>query len=154
MIKAYRIVKRKWQHTAFDGEGARLYGGRWNNKGQACIYTSASESLAILEVLVHLNKSQLLSQYDIFELSLKPKQIMQLDPKHLPSNWMQDPAPSQTAEIGDQWLKSQASLALAVPSSVVMRESNYLLNPYHAEFPTLLKQANNLSLELDPRLLN
>lgn len=154
MIRTYRIVKRKWQHNAFDGEGARLYGGRWNNKGQACVYSSASESLAILEILVHLNKSQLLNEYDLFELTLKPKQIMQLNPKHLPNNWQQDPAPSQTADIGDQWLKSHASLALAVPSSVVSRETNYLLNPQHPEFNALIKQAKNLSLELDARLLN
>ena len=57
MITVYRIVKTKWAETAFDGEGARLFGGRWNSKGQSCVYLAGSESLAILEILVHLDNS-------------------------------------------------------------------------------------------------
>ncbi|WP_144431164.1 RES family NAD+ phosphorylase, partial [Pseudomonas syringae pv. coryli] len=52
MIAVYRLVKRKWLAQAFDGEGAKLYGGRWNSKGNACVYCAGSESLALLEVLV------------------------------------------------------------------------------------------------------
>ncbi|MBI5171468.1 MAG: RES domain-containing protein [Candidatus Melainabacteria bacterium] len=38
-----------------DGEGARLFGGRWNSPGLPAIYTSSHLSLAALELLVHLN---------------------------------------------------------------------------------------------------
>ena len=51
---AWRIVQAHVADRAFTGEGARRYGGRWNSKGFAVIYTSSSISLAILEVLVHI----------------------------------------------------------------------------------------------------
>ena len=49
----YRLAKAAF--TALDGEGARLFGGRWNSPGRPMIYTAASPSLAVLEVLVHLD---------------------------------------------------------------------------------------------------
>jgi hypothetical protein len=55
-IQAYRIVKRKFLSTAFSGEGARLYGGRWNSPGVAVVYTSSALSLAILEWRCHLSQ--------------------------------------------------------------------------------------------------
>ena len=55
MREAWRIVKEKHAATAFDGEGARVYGGRWNSVGARVVYVSATKSLAALETLVHLN---------------------------------------------------------------------------------------------------
>lgn len=53
--RAWRIVKEKHAATAFSGEGARLYGGRWNSVGTSLVYTSGTKALAALESLVHLN---------------------------------------------------------------------------------------------------
>src|SRR5204863_6047762 len=53
-VRAYRIFKPKHAATAFTGEGARLYGGRWNNKGTPMVYTAGSRALAALEMLVHV----------------------------------------------------------------------------------------------------
>lgn len=52
--RAWRLVKQKHAATAFDGDGARLFGGRWNAPGSRVIYTSTTLSLAALEILVHL----------------------------------------------------------------------------------------------------
>ena len=52
MITVWRLVTARFAATAFSGEGARLYGGRWNRKGAPMIYTAASQSLAMLEILV------------------------------------------------------------------------------------------------------
>ncbi|MEX2607338.1 MAG: RES family NAD+ phosphorylase, partial [Kiritimatiellia bacterium] len=60
MPTCYRLTKKKRVHTAFDGEGARLYGGRWNSKGTRMVYTSAAPSLAILETLVHVDSPTVL----------------------------------------------------------------------------------------------
>ena len=54
-MKVWRLCKRR--HAAFDGEGARLAGGRWNRPGGAVVYTSESLALAALELgdpLVHV----------------------------------------------------------------------------------------------------
>ncbi|RJG42455.1 RES family NAD+ phosphorylase [Motilimonas pumila] len=150
-LALYRIVKRKFSSSAFDGEGARLFGGRWNSKGKACVYLAGSESLAILEVLVHIQAPDILSQYDLFKLHVPRKQALFLS--DLPDNWRDDPAPYETAEMGDDWLASKASLALAVPSVIVPREWNFILNPKHAGFEAAISSAEQLNFTLDDRLL-
>ncbi|MFO7910312.1 MAG: RES domain-containing protein [Halomonas sp.] len=151
-VLAYRLVKRKWQETAFDGEGARLYGGRWNSKGNACVYVAGSESLALLEIMVHLEEYRLLAHYALLEISLDETSILRLSPQHWPDDWRDEPAPYSTAEIGDGWLSRQASLALAVPSVIVPREWNYLLNPAHPDFISVTREAKALDFLPDPRL--
>ena len=151
-IRAYRLVKRKWRQAAFDGEGARLYGGRWNSKGKACIYLAGSESLAMLEVMVHLDDYQLLTHYALLEVTLQKSSLMSLSADSLPKDWAVEPAPASTAEIGDNWLESQSSLALAVPSAVVPRERNYLINPQHSHFQALVNSATEIAFTPDKRL--
>ena len=151
-VRAYRLVKRKWRQAAFDGEGARLYGGRWNSKGKACIYLAGSESLAMLEVMVHLDDYQLLEHYALLEVTLQKSSLMSLSADSLPKDWAVEPAPASTAEIGDNWLESQSSLALAVPSAVVPRERNYLINPQHSHFQALVNSATEIAFTPDKRL--
>lgn len=151
-IRAYRLVKRKWRQAAFDGEGARLYGGRWNSKGKACVYLAGSASLAMLEVMVHLDDYQLLEHYTLLEVALQKSTVMSLSTESLPKDWAVEPAPASTAEIGDNWLESQSSLALAVPSAVVPRERNYLINPEHARFQALIDSAAEIAFTPDKRL--
>lgn len=147
----YRIVKRKWAGSAFDGEGARLFGGRWNSKGNPCVYTAGSESLALLEMLVHLNSGDILNQYCMIKISLPEDDVMYLP--SLPDGWQAEPAPPETARIGDEWIKSRQSLALRVPSVVVPRESNYLINPAHENIDKLLETAEAIAFDIDPRLV-
>ena len=154
MIQAYRIVKKKWANSAFDGEGARLYGGRWNSAGKSCVYVASTESLAILEVLVHLNDSTMFDDFTIFILSLEASDIMTLEHENLPDNWRENPAPSETAELGDEWLTSNLSAALATPSTIVPRELNYLLNTSHPRYKEIIATASELDLKLDSRLTN
>lgn len=153
MITGFRIVKRKWSANAFDGEGARLYGGRWNSQSQACVYLAGSESLAILEILVHLDNAKQLQDYRLFSVEIPEKQIMLMDANALPANWQEDPAPAETAELGDEWLNSQASLALCVPSSIVVRERNFVLNIQHPQFPSMMHSMVELPFSMDNRLL-
>ena len=63
MALAWRIVQTHVADHAFSGEGARRYGGRWNSKGHAVVYTSGSISLAILEILVHIQIYDILEEY-------------------------------------------------------------------------------------------
>lgn len=151
-IAAYRLVKQKWKSSAFDGEGARLYGGRWNSRGKPAIYLAGSQSLAMLEIMVHLNDYRLLSSYAMFELHIPAAEIADLPQNRIPPDWRAEPAPPSTAEIGDAWLDEGAGLALAVPSVVIPGERNYLLNPKHPLFSSMAKNATELDFTPDPRL--
>lgn len=149
-LKAYRIVKTKWREKALDGDGAKLFGGRWNSKGKACVYCASTEALAQLEMLVHLQHFELLQHYTLLELTLATNQIMRLDT--LPDNWRADPAPAETATIGDEWLRQAPSVALQVPSAIATNDNNILLNPTHKDFSVIKASAKALSFQFDPRL--
>ena len=138
MATGWRIVKSRYASTAFDGEGARLYGGRWNSPGTRMVYTSSTISLAVLEVLVHLQEASLLSSYSLLSVSFDDAFVERLDRSMLPDGWRIYPPPSDLQRIGDDWVRSQRSVALEVPSVIVERESNYLLNPAHPDFSSVV----------------
>ena len=152
MIQAYRMVKRRQSATAFDGEGARRFGGRWNSKGQACIYLTSSISLGNLEIMVHINDYQILRQYAVLSLDLEARDMMVLPDDALPKDWREYPAPSSTAVIGNEWLSGRESVVLSGPSVIVPSERNYLLNPRHPRFTTVIGTAREVEFSFDPRL--
>ncbi|MBK1832602.1 RES family NAD+ phosphorylase [Roseibacillus ishigakijimensis] len=134
---AYRLVARRWASSAFSGEGARLYGGRWNSPGRPLVYLSSARSLCALEMLVHLTTpGSRRKQYASFAIDLPEEAIAPL-PDSLPADWQQEPPVASTMRMGDQWFDAASSLALEVPSAIVPEESNYLLNPQHPDFAKL-----------------
>jgi len=171
-MKIWRIIKtqRATQTTAingveipaaFDGVGASLYPGRWNSKGTLLVYTAGSQSLATLEILVHLEDSTLLDSFSIFSIECDEKYLLPLG-KYLQysseaklalsENWMRTPPMLGTRTVGDNWVKSNDSLVLAVPSAVIPNETNYLINPYHSDFDKLII-GKPQSFPFDQRLL-
>jgi RES domain-containing protein len=138
MATGWRIDKSRHASTAFNGEGARLYGGRWNSPGTRMVYTSGSVSLAVLEVLVHVQEARLISSYSLIAARFDDALIERLDHSRLPDGWRSYPAPPELQHTGDEWVKSQRSAVLEVPSAVVERESNYLLNPAHPDFSSVI----------------
>ena len=138
MATGWRIVKSRYVSTAFDGEGARLYGGRWNSPGTRMVYTSSTISLAVLEVLVHLQEASILSSYSLISAGFDDALVERLDRSMLPDGWRSYPAPSELQRIGDEWVRRQRSAVLEVPSVIVERESNYLLNPVHPDFSSVV----------------
>lgn len=134
MITSWRIVKAKHALGAFDGEGARIAGGRWNSPGVAMIYTSQSAALAALEPLVHLGRSRSLADYVVFSCEFEDRIVEVVDPRKLPDDWRTYPAPSSLQQIGDLWVRELRSAVLQVPTAVVEGESNFLLNREHADF--------------------
>ena len=152
MPKAWRITKEKYATKAFDGEGARLQGGRWSRIGTRIIYTAASQSLAILEILVHLQQTEVLSSYVVFEVAFPEKFVETLGPGSLPKNWRTSPAPPVTLAIGDDWIRRSSSAVLRVPSVVVPSEYNFLINPAHSDFGGITI-GDAKPLDVDSRLL-
>ncbi len=102
---------------AFSGEGARLYGGRWNSPGTAMVYTAQSQSLAVLEVLVHLDSPELLKRYLLFEVAIDLSCVGELDLSSLPRNWKPIRTPAKVQAMGDDWVagRRQPYCACRVP---------------------------------------
>jgi len=151
-MKIFRIAKKEFIRD-ISGEGARLYGGRWNRKGSSVLYTSESRSLATVEYLVHLPMSISPKDVCIAEIEIEGTfETKTMEIGDLPENWMNYPAPHALTEIGEEWKKRGSELVMRVPSVVVRNEWNYLLNPSHTDF----KNVRVLSVEeyvFDVRLL-
>jgi RES domain-containing protein len=151
MISSWRIVKARYAAAAFDGEGAKRSGGRWNSPGRRVIYTSATASLAILEILAHLGSARALTAWVLIECRFEPALVTSLDPSTLPPLWQRYPAPAGVQALGDHWIDAGSSAVLAVPSVLVPQEKNYLLNPAHPDF-AMIEILRPVPFELDARL--
>lgn len=151
MLIAWRIVAPRWADTAFDGEGARLYGGRWNRPGRPAVYFADSRALAALETLIH-HPGLLNLQFVRFPVEFHPSLI-----ENVETNLSRDVIGSLvlspvTQSIGDQWLKEKRSPILRVPSALIPEESNYLFNPEHPKADRI-RIGPPETFSLDPRLL-
>ncbi len=137
-LVVWRFVQRRFAKEAFTGEGARRFGGRWNSPGRAVVYTAQSQALASLEILVHLDSENSLRNYVAIPVTIEERLIMRLDAAKVPKNWRVYPAPRATRLLGDEWIVEQKSAVLQMPSVIVPTESNYLLNPLHPDFKSLI----------------
>lgn len=134
MILVWRIVSAQYQESAFTGDGAKTYGGRWNSKGVPIIYTADSLALASIEILVNLPSVKLLDNYLRIPVHFKENLVQVLPFTDLPLDWNSRPVSQSTQILGDKWFKEQRSAVLKVPSVVVPEEYIYLLNPAHPDF--------------------
>jgi RES domain-containing protein len=135
MVTTYRICKTKHATTWFDGEGAFRFGGRWNSLGTRILYTAGSLSLAALEMLVHLNDEEILLSYSFAAAEFDESLILPVEEfRALPENWSASPPPLEIQRIGDEWARTEASVVLKVPTSVLPVEFNYLINVEHRKF--------------------
>lgn len=151
-MKFYRITKKKHRESAFTGQGASLYPGRWNHRHHRAVYLTGSISLAQLEILVHLREEDTLSDYVLFEVDISEDKIQLLDDEYYPEDWDREPAPSSTRDIGTEFLNRNEALALWVRSSVVYQEYNLLLNPMHDDAASVIEEATETVARFDPRL--
>ena len=152
MPTAWRIVQAAHATQAFDGEGARLHGGRWNSPGVKMVYTSDSPSLATLELLIQLGNPTVLPSFVLISTTFEESLVARIVPAVLPSTWRSYPAPPELQVLGDNWIRSQSSVILEVPSAVIVHQKNYLINPEHHDFSALSKSPPQ-PFEFDLRLL-
>jgi RES domain-containing protein len=115
------------------------------------VYAAGSQSLAVLEMLVHLDSPDILKKYVLFGIEVEEQLVTNLDRTALPKNWKKDPAPMRVQAIGDAWARSFESVVLSVPSALVPSESNFLMNPRHPDF-SQLRIGKPLSFRFDMRL--
>lgn len=148
---AWRITSAEHADTAFSGEGAKEYGGRFNSVGTPVVYTSDSISLATLELLAKAGRRQRLSDRVVLPVTFDKNHVIVYEEKDLPEGWDERPHGPASQQIGDQWIESESSVVLQVPSVVVPAEHNYLINPEHPEFEEL-EIGEPRPLDPDPRL--
>ncbi len=151
-LEAFRIVKARLASDAFSGEGARLHGGRWSRPGSPVVYAASSTSLAMLEMLVHLQSRELLFSYVVFDIEFDAALVTHIDRDELPDDWTASPASPDVQQVGERWIAAAASPVLRVPSAIVDSESNYLLNPRHEAFEQIAI-GEPRPIRFDPRLL-
>jgi RES domain-containing protein len=147
----YRIAK--WPYlNDLSGQGARLFGGRWNAEGHAMLYTSHHLSLAVLEILANQIRQLVDDSYGYVVIEIPddiPIDMYSLD--DLPRLWRSNPYDQNTIQLGTQWLQKKESLILKVPSAVLHQESNILINPHHPDHHKI-KIIETSMLQLDGRI--
>ena len=152
MIRVWRLCQAAHQATAFSGEGARRYGGRWHHKGQAAIYTAATQSLAALEILVHVDTDLAPNDFVAFAVEIPDVIVIdKISSTDLPANWREEYPPACCQLLGGNWLNHGKAAVLSVPSAVIPDENNFILNPLHPDFEKLnIQQA--VAFSFDRRL--
>jgi RES domain-containing protein len=149
-VTVWRIAARA--HAALDGEGACLYGSRWTPRGLPAVFSSATLSLAALERFVHTDPDLEPGDLVAIEMELPAGlRIATLAFSDLPANWRQYPAPVELSLIGARWIQKARTVALSVPSVVIPRERNLILNPGHADFARV-SVATTEPFAFDPRM--
>lgn len=146
----YRITNSIFKDD-ISGQGAKMFGGRWNIPGHPALYSSEHVSLCVLEMLVNISLPESQVNYHLLQLNIpdgvEPVMIAQ---KKLKTNWQDDE--HYTRFIGTEFLKNEQSLLLKIPSAVISEEYNYLLNPLHKEFKKVTI-SNSYPFKFDKRLL-
>ncbi len=158
MIEAFRISKESDPAKAFSGQGAKDWGGRWNSKGVAVVYTAAHRSLSILEILVHVKggsgtgSAAINAPFYVYAVSFDAALLKELPISSVPNGWNSEPPTSASQSLGDAWVSAAGSAILTVPSVIVPEERNYILNPNHPRFSEIQIGAP-VQCQVDPRLL-
>lgn len=132
-LSAWRLVRAARADDAFSGEGARLFGGRWNPPGLRATYLSGARSLAALEVLVHQSDRIPVGLFYFFEVRFPEALVSTITANELGAQWRSYPPRAPTVALGREWILQKRSAVLRVPSVLIPEECNYLLDPEHPQ---------------------
>lgn len=132
-MRVWRLTKQRYAKK-LDGEGARIYGSRWNSTGKPVVYTANSLSLALLEQLVRFDPDEIPDDFVSVSIEI-PDSISKthIHFNQFPKNWKEPEMTSWFKKKGDGWLEQQKTVALIVPSIIINEETNILLNPLHLD---------------------
>lgn len=154
-VSAWRIAAPEFSNNIvqmMSGEGAFLYGGRWNSKGTRVVYLGSSIAQAAMELLVHLGRSDILRKFHLLDVLFEEEHIAHIALDDLPGDWAEETMVPETQYVGDYWVEEKTSLILQVPSVAVIGEYNYLLNPSHPQMDEV-NFGNIRPFDFDPRII-
>ncbi|MDN3583565.1 RES family NAD+ phosphorylase [Mucilaginibacter flavus] len=130
----YRIALAKYSDKLMASGRA----ARWNPNDTQMIYTASSRSLACLENVVHRNQVGLNLAFNVMTIDVPDSVgITTVKLADLPADWHDFDQMALTQKLGEQWLRENKTALLAVPSSIIEEEVNYLINPKHQDFNTI-----------------
>ena len=148
----YRIAQTKYAGSLVSSS----FAGRWNTEGEGMIYTGCSAALSCLEVLAHKSGAALNSgKFALAVISIPDdllvSEITLSQLNQVNTEWFKVLHYPLTQKLGNKWVLEMKSSVLKVPSAIVDREYNYLLNPLHPEF-SRIKVLDITSFNFDSRL--
>jgi len=154
VTRVWRIVPRARLTDAFTGADAARRGARWNARGERVVYASSHLSLALLELLVHVDLERLHTAHVALPIDI-PSDVAThvLDAAELPDDW-QRPQNQACAHAGSAWIAAGKTAILDVPSAVIPFERNVALNPAHPDFRRLDFSHPGYPLHVDGRLVS
>ncbi|TRX53458.1 RES family NAD+ phosphorylase [Thalassomonas sp. M1454] len=138
-MRLYRIVPREYADS-FSGLGASYQdGARWNEPKLPVLYFALSPSVAMLEMANYFPSPRLVPKFYVLATYIIEDKYVTLELEHLPKDWSEYPYPRSTQKLGTDWLKSQKSLGLLVPSCAVPSglENILVINPKHPDIKKL-----------------
>lgn len=147
----YNIRKEKHAHQLI----ASGVANRWNKNDEFIIYAGSSRALSALELIVHKSSIAVNNSYKllVIELKVNEKDITEITVEHLPQNWQSIKSYVALQSLGSDWYRSQKTLVLKVPSAIVSKEYNYLINTKHPDFSKKVKLKEVEDFLWDERLL-
>lgn len=133
-MELFRITQDEFADD-LTGNGARLFGGRWNSEGVFALYTSVTRSMALLETLAHTPAKMLDAKiYQLITLFVPDNiRAIEISLPDLPEGWDVPDTRPLTKLLGDKFLQDKISLLLSVPCVLMPEETNYVLNPLHPD---------------------
>ena len=131
---------RLWRisnHADLNGEGGRVVDGRWHSRGAPIVYLAEHPALALVENIVHLeiDVDDLPGSYQLIEVDapdgMAGENISADELERQNTNWRSEIA--LTRSLGDEWLRGARTAILRVPSVILPKSTNVLLNPAHPD---------------------
>jgi RES domain-containing protein len=152
-VRVWRLCQSAYAKEALTGIGGLHAPGRWHVQGRRVVYTAGTLSLAALELLVRIGRARIPLDMSAVEIDVPGiVEVERIGAKRLPGGWDAYPAPAATQRLGTDWIESLRTAVLEVPSAVIPRESNYLLNPAHPRF-SRVRIVSRAPFSFDSRLL-
>ena len=147
----YRICNPLFSED-LSGNGAKIFGGRWNSKGVAMLYAAEHISLSVLEMLVHNQFTDFAIDLTLLHIAFADNiNVKEVKNTKLKTDWVNDV--EYTQFMGDQFVKAGTHAILKVPSAVIKEEHNFIINPLHADFKKI-KIAQTVTFSTDKRLFS
>jgi RES domain-containing protein len=148
------VLWRISNYADLKGVGGLRAPGRWHFAGQPVVYLAEHPALALLEILVRMeiaSVGQLPDGYQLLRVQVGDDlPIAEIADTDVPSDWRQNP--EWTRGAGTEWLRTETTAVLKVPSAVVPFAHNFLLNPAHPAADAV-QIVDAMHVEHDSRIL-